>query len=447
MSSSSITAQVKSRFSSIFDEKVGLINKILEAPCIITVPLYTYVASAQSGNLIHHTGSAGSRNQDSALSKSIGECLERYASSYRGKPFIWSRYSATNNRYPCLSPKQVEIYHLDELKKISFQLYDEECETLFSIAYNVTRRSYQYVPLPMIYLSSPLFDQYPKQLNIIQQTISTGAAFGVDFYETALAAAYEVIERDAMMACWLLGQELLKIELEGLREEERQLVEQIENNGLQLSLYDISLYEGVFVILATLRSDHPKMPAIAFSAAASHQLDAAIGKALEELLGTFCLAESLLRQERNGYERFLDREKWAAEIVERNDHVKFWSYRLLFDRFAPEIDFILNSSRNRSREELLKRERNYPDHRSAFFSLVEIVAEQGHDLLLFDLSTPEIQSLDGMVLKAIIPGYLPLYLGHRFIYTEARRMATIAESLYGLKKEEIPLNYTPHPFP
>lgn len=448
MNLSEITLNVRRNFANLFDEKVGVINEIIEFTNPLIISFHSYFAAVKSDGNELHNGSGIARDRDNALSKAIGECLERYClSNMDDSRFVYTKYKSSSNKYPCVCPFKVQIYTDDELNRISFHLYDESFETIFCAAYNVTKMVYQYVPLSMIYLSSYLSFDDSKKTRIIQQGISTGAAFGIDFYETALTGIYEVIERDSMMTFWLLGQEASRILLRDLDLPQQKLVNEINRNNIKVNLFDISINEHVFVILACLNSDYHEMPATVFSGGCHHDFATAVQKTLEEVILTFGLAENLLRTDREGYSKFLNEREWIYQVTKRNDHVKFWAYHEVFDKFKSHLDFIFASTKIAAKETLMKKNKQFLDSKSAFSAVVQALARSGYELLIVDLSTLDIETLGFMTLKAIIPGYLPLHLGHQFSYTRPRRLVEIAESFYNLNFDKIKINKAPHPFP
>lgn len=444
-----ITKIVKDNFLNIFDEKIGLVTEIVQFENVLKTTLFNYYVSAKSKEgCILYSGSGTAQSRDTALSKAIGECLERYClSSYDYKPFIQTTCNSLTNRYPCVDPHQVEIYTQDELNHLSFNQYNDSFETFFCVGYNVTKTRHQYIPIPLVYLYSSFFERYTQKLNIIQQTISTGAAFGVDFYQTALAGLYEVIERDAMMAFWLLGQQAPLIQISTLNLQQKTLVEEIEKNEISVYLFDISLSDAPFVILSCLKSENSLMPSAVFSAAAHHDIDMAIQKTLEEVVSAFELGELLLRKNRTLYKNFLDPENWDKQVGMKNDHVRFWSHYEIFYQFGSKLDFIFNNINSVSRDELKIKRQLFSDTKSIFFYIVDLLGKNGYDTLIVDISSPDMSSLGFMTLKVIIPGYLPLYLGHKFTYRRPKRLIEIAKSIYCLNFDDIDLNTTPHPFP
>lgn len=443
-----ITEIIKANFSKIFDEKIGIITEICETWDVLKTPFYSYYAASRSDGEVLYDGSGTSTDRDIALSKAIGECLERYCLSinhYRN--FVKTKPENLSNRYPCTLPEKSTIYTQAELDKISFNCYSNSLETLFCFGYNCAKSAYEYVPLPMVYLRSDVLNRYPNQLRIIQQSISTGAAFGIEFYRTALTGIYEVIERDAMMAFWILGQEVPKIDLEDLEGVNLTLVKEIKKNDLELQLFDISLNEGITVILSCLKSGNPKMPSTVFSAAAHHNADLAIQKSIEEVTSTFLLCESLVKGNEDPYVKFLNPENWDREVRERNDHIIFWACHSIFNKFGSQLDFMFNSSKFIDRESLIKKSKNFKSNRLAFSYIVDFLAQTGYETILVDITASDIKSLGFMVLKAVIPGYLPLHLGHRLSYTRPQRLIEIARSVYKINLEELTLNNLPHPFP
>ena len=81
-------------------------------------------------------------------------------------------------------------------------------------------------------------------------------------------------------------------------------------------------------------------------------------------------------------------------------------------------------------------------------SLARRVAALGHRILLADLTTEDVRQLGLCVVRVVIPGFHPLFMGHRFRALGGRRLWEVPQRLgYKGITPETGDNPAPHPFP
>ncbi len=69
----------------------------------------------------------------------------------------------------------------------------------------------------------------------------------------------------------------------------------------------------------------------------------------------------------------------------------------------------------------------------------------GYRVLVVDLTPSDVKGLGFNVVRVLVPGLQPLYMGTRFINGDTRRLESIARH-WGYSARVTP-NYDPHPFP
>ena len=80
--------------------------------------------------------------------------------------------------------------------------------------------------------------------------------------------------------------------------------------------------------------------------------------------------------------------------------------------------------------------------------LTSILKESGFDVLVTDITSIDIESLGMTVIRAIVPGYHPLFMGYHKRPLGSERLWTLPQKLgfEGIQKETGDYPY-PHPFP
>jgi ribosomal protein S12 methylthiotransferase accessory factor len=129
-------------------------------------------------------------------------------------------------------------------------------------------------------------------------------------------------------------------------------------------------------------------------------------------------------------------------VRDQTDHLNFWCDRAHLRR----ADFLFRSSARIASSEMASLATG--DAEQDLHVLLQRVNAVGHRVLLCDLTTRDVAEMGLAVVRAIVPGFHPLVVGHRIRSLGGTRMWTIPQRLgyEGITRERGD-NPAPHPYP
>lgn len=252
-----------------------------------------------------------------------------------------------------------------------------------------------------------------------------------------MSAIAEVIERDAFTITWQARLGMPHVRLDSLSFENRDLVDRFERTGHSAHVFNLTLDHGIPTILSVLQSQAPESPAMVFAAAAALNPEDAVRSSLEELAHTRRLAVSLMST------RFpLVPTPDHESIQDQSHHVHLYCNQ----ESAPLARFIFSSERWIDFEEIPNFSTGDP--KQDLTICLHRVESIQHRVLLADLTTPEIKDLGLSVVRAVIPGFHPLFMGHVLRALGGRRLWEVPQTLgyEGITRENGD-NPFAHPYP
>jgi ribosomal protein S12 methylthiotransferase accessory factor len=205
---------------------------------------------------------------------------------------------------------------------------------------------------------------------------------------------------------------------------------------VRVTLHYFPMDHGVPTILAMMRSSIHQAPALVAGAATHLDPERAVQKSLEELAQTWTLSQWLKRTRRT----FTPGKLWE-NVVDPKSHARLYcdhsklKHSLFFFMEARSIDF--ESIPNRSMGE--------PAH--DFCIVIQMLKQIGYQVLLADVTTEDVRELGLVVLRAVIPGFHPLFMGHRWRALGGERLWSVPQRLgYRGITQDKGDNSSPHPF-
>lgn len=425
----------------LVDRTVGIIYDVEELPREAGAPefFYYYAKACNTKSFCDQEnfseGGGASSRRDLALAKAVGEAVERYCPALYNK----EEFPLTSFRqapFSCVHPSEFALHSSEQYAQMGFPFKPFTVDTPVRWSQTIeslTGRTY-YVPSAMVHIPY-VYDEAAGEIPICQ-SISTGLACHSSFQDAAISAICEVIERDAFTISWQAYISRPCISVDTLDKDTCDLVARLEKNGSTIALLDMTMDSGVPTILAAATTESIEAPA--FVCAASTHLDPkeAARKALEEVAHTRVLAQelkSILRAPRPSppYEEVIDQDH-HVRLYGEHSNVALASFLMA----SQSIDFksIINLSTgvaDRDLEILLKR-----------------VHHTGHRVLLADLTTPDVKEVGLSVVRAIIPGFHPLFLGHHIRALGGSRLWSLPQRLgyKGISPSQGD-NPAPHPYP
>ncbi|MDH6130001.1 TOMM precursor leader peptide-binding protein [Kitasatospora sp. GP82] len=271
---------------------------------------------------------------------------------------------------------------------------------------------------------------------------SSGCALGSSRAEAALHSLLELAERDAFLLAWHRAMPLPTVDPATVTDPvSRRLLDTIDAHGYDAYLLvttrdiDLPLVWG----LAVNRTGG--FPATWSAAGSGVHPEAAIRAALWELTQ---LITTPTDWDRGRIEPMLD-DPWQVDVLE--DHLRLYN----LPETLPRVTSVLGGPRLPLTEAFP----GWPDRirqaaggtvRGALEYVADLFGAAGLDrIVLVDQSTRDHTDLGLAVVKAVVPGILPMCFGQA--QQRLAGLPRLAEALAGTAQGGRPIPYDPHPFP
>jgi ribosomal protein S12 methylthiotransferase accessory factor len=282
---------------------------------------------------------------------------------------------------------------------------------------SLTRNREIWVPLTCVYLGLPLpLNEY------LSFPISTGFAAGEDYTQAISAGLLEVVERDSLAIWWLAQSPFPRLGSPFTDEPTlARLLSALAKRGLETYLFDLTTDVGLPVI-GLVQLAVQTFPHVVTMAACRASAQEAALRVIEEAAS---LRTALIASRRVGDE-FSDLLSGAPVAAER-----FGLYHAgvngigRFRRIiatAPEV----GTAADIAGEELIA-------------SVVARLGAMGHEVVVVDVTAPEVRDRGIVVVRVIVPGLMPLTFSHaiRFL-AHPRLQAAIKRFETTVCEEPIP---------
>ncbi|GKS57025.1 hypothetical protein YTPLAS18_05520 [Nitrospira sp.] len=431
-----------SAVETLVDDELGIIQIVAETPREAGDPaffhFYAHACNAEPLWGQRNFGRAGgaSARRGIALAKAIGEAVERYCSAcYDMHDLPLTSFNAAP--FPCVPPTDFALYSRQQYGEFGFPYAPFSLDTAirWTPARDLANGQIRYVPASMVYL--PYSQRAQEGEALIAQPISTGLACHSSLAEASVSAICEVIERDAFTIMWQARLSMPHLDQNSLDPSNAELVHKFERTGNSVDLVNITTDVGIPTILAVSHGRHEESPALVVAAATDLSPHHAVRKSLEELAHTWQLAKYL-----KGSGKGILPAHQFTNIVHQDDHIQLYCHH----QQVASADFMVASKTFVRLEDLPHLASGDPSNDLA--TIVGRVHETGHRVLIADVTTPDIEDVGLAVVRAIVPGFHPLCMGHRFRALGGSRLWTVPQRLgYQGVRPETGDNPFPHPYP
>ncbi len=425
----------------LVDDRVGIIREVREEPNDAGSPdFFCFFASACDTSAISRYKNAGipggggaSTEREIAMAKAIGEAVERYcATIYDAQDFPLTSFESAP--FPCVQPGEFALYSREQYARPDFPYvpFENHTPVRWAPAHDLTNGKTCHVPVPMIFLSY----RYENGEKPIAQSVSTGLACHVDSNRAAVSAICEVIERDAFTITWQAKVPRPQIRIRTLSDHNRDLVRRFERTGGAVTLLYLPMDHGVATVLAVLRSEAHEAAPLVFAASADLDPERAVRKSLEELAHTRLFSQWA----RNHLSRLVPGPRYE-NVVTLHDHGNLYC-----DPLNTELTDFLFAPRQIDFQEMENLSTGDPEQ--DLQTLHDRIRAVGHRLILADVTSEDVRGLGLSVIRAVIPGFHPLFFGHTIRALGGMRLWKVPQKLgYAGITPEGGDNPAPHPFP
>jgi ribosomal protein S12 methylthiotransferase accessory factor len=423
--------------------RCGIIRQIAAVPLYPECPPVFVYRCELANRLIYKAGtvsparpvnfalaSGAGMTRERALWAMMGEAIERYSASVvLEERMVTAKESELAG--PAVSPCDFIGYSEDQrdLPGFEYRRYDARNPIRWIEAFRPATGESMFVPASMAWLSYDCMNTNES----FQQSLSTGLGAGSTVAQAAYAGLCEVVERDAFMCHWMLRRppRQLSISAEDLHAVDSLGKLLSEDSYLSASTLDLSMDHNVPAIAVLIR---PKARNVAVLGASAHTcLHRAIEKAFIEACQNWVWAESLIREGVNAP---------AADEVRRfRDHLRFYLDEKNYDK----LSFLVIGPTVALDHSSRAVEYGTDDEWAKLVHGCGSLETLGYRVLVIDLTPSDVRHLGFNVVRVLVPGLQPLYMGTRFINGDTRRLERIARH-WGYSTRVTP-NYDPHPFP
>lgn len=411
-------ADTLDRASRLISPKVGLIRRIrtikrrAQDPTLVTAIAEATDLSRFSGFPKLQNGGGTAETLEGAMAAAIGECVERYCLFF-GETVRSPAVSLAEINGPLTDQAMVVARHeeveehavaLPEIRLYSRQqveaqpeggplrYLDSKTPLRWIWAYSLTRGEWRLVPASRVFFSLHPEEAYVGQAN------TTGLGAGGTYEEAIHSGLLEVIERDAVALAWLHRRAARRLEIDDPALQ-RHLEECFltDRSEVDLQLYDLQTDLPVPVVLSILRRPTESGPYFAMAAAARLDPAAAVRKALREQAQTFPLFRQLIRarwQPADDFSNLVDFEHHLLLYLRRPEMIQ---EELAFFGEAPvaKLSEVASCSTGRVLGDLEV--------------CVAALQSRGFEVLVVDLTTPDIAASGFRVVRVVVPGLVMLH--------------------------------------
>jgi ribosomal protein S12 methylthiotransferase accessory factor len=426
----------------LVDEHVGIVRYAQEVPIEVGSPDFFHFAAqacnTQAFSRQDNFGATGgaSSDRDYAMAKAIGEAIERYcAALYELEELPLSTSQAAPFLH--IHPYQIALYSREQYAQPDFPWvpFEKDTAVRWTPATNLATGNTVYVPAALVFV--PYYFYRGSGDAPIIQPISTGLACHCSFTEAALAGIYEVIERDAFTITWQAQLAMPQLRVETLSDANYDFVQRFEKAGHKVTLLNLTLDAGIPTILSILTSEIPTAPALVFAAAVDLSPERAVRKSLEELAHTRRYSQQIMTRMPR---LVLDPDH--ANVVDQLSHLNFWCDHAN----AQGADFMFAANERLAFDELADLSTGQPTQDLAI--VVNKIRAINHEILIADVTTGDMQELGLNVVRALIPGFNPLFMGHHIRSLGGERLWSVPQKLgYPGVTRDTGDNPYPHPYP
>ncbi len=426
----------------LVDPVTGIVSHVQEVPREPGAPNFFHFSAAACDTSafsrqanFQNTGGAAT-NREKAVAKAIGEAVERYcAALYEVEelPLV----SAAEAPFAVVPPEEFALYSQEQYEEPGFPWSPFASDTPVRWVEGIDLASGErcHVPAAMVYVPY-IFYRGSGEAPIVQP-ISTGLASHMSPARAALSGLYEVVERDAFTITWQAGVAPPQIRAETLSDTGYDLVQRFERTGASVHLFDLTFDHGISTILSVLRGRADDAPALVFAAASSLNPEAALQSALEELAHTRRYSQQIKRRLAR-----LDPGPGFENIVDQVDHLNLYCEA----SNASLADFLFTSRTRVDFDELVNHASG--DVQTDLRIAAQRIAAVGHRVIAIDLTTDDVRDVGMAVARVVVPGFNPLFMGHRIRALAGRRLWSVPAKL-GLPHafRDGKDNPAPHPYP
>jgi len=386
---------------------------------------------------INHQGGA-SAYRDGAIAAAIGEAVERYCSSdCPTEETVFATYNDV--AADAVHPSKFGLFSESQYQKPDFHFkpFTTDSPITWAKGYSLQRKRETLVPACLTYL--PFRIDRARGETLICNGTSTGLACGNSIEEAICSGIGELVERDALACFWLNRLPLPHIEVDVASSIYKVFKEKFDLPGLRYFICDATTNLGLPVVFTLLVGESNLGRMVNAGSQANPSPQAAALKSMTEAA------------QGRPYLRFIVQQNPKKEYTGEFSSVNSFQDHAIFYTKAPQhfdaLDFLTSPRPTKRLSEMTDCSTGSVRGDIEFY--LSQLRKHDIDVIVVDLTTPDIADVGFHVVRVITPGLQLLHGDHRFPFLGGWRLYQVVEALgyqNGLAREE-GLNPYPHPLP
>ncbi|EKE87552.1 TOMM precursor leader peptide-binding protein [Idiomarina xiamenensis] len=428
-----------------YDRHLGLIRHVYQSLTSNLMPMYSAELPIMHTREVE-SGYGRSETQQSAEMVAILEGLERYAGHAPRAHRTVVRSSYRQLQLPAIDPQQLLLHDQQQQHEAGYGLpaYSEDLEFSWVWAHSFAQDQALLVPEQSVYYY--LLNTPSQPVNRFVYETSNGCALGGAKEEAIFCGLLELIERDAYMTTWYGRFTPPEIDLDSIDDERIQLLlARARGQGFRLHAFDIRVGIDVPVVWCMIVDDAEHAPVKSYCAAGAHlRPEQAIYSGLIEVTTSMGVYQQSMPPLKEKAQRlFAD----PSQVQDMHDHVLLYSLPETFSRLA----FLFSEQPKQRLSDLYGdayAQHSQRDMTVDLRQLIKQVMAYADDVLVVDLTFPELAAHQLHCVKVIAPGLLPVTFGHQYRRIALNRINRFARSVGVTEFNDVgDLNPYPHNFP
>ncbi|MCY9693093.1 TOMM precursor leader peptide-binding protein [Paenibacillus alginolyticus] len=419
------------------DYRTGFLNgKMVDldspfADVSVNLPLFT-----------EDVGTAG-RTNSYAVSEltAILEGLERYCGlAPRGKRTV-VHGSFRNLEDQALDPVKVGMHTKEQYAQPGFPFtpFDPDQPINWVWGYSFLQERPILVPEQLAYYSMGCGHGFVSES-------SNGCALGGSLEEAIFYGILEVVERDSFLMAWYAQLSLPRLDPYSINDQElRLMIDRLRAvAGFDVHFYNSTMEHGIPSVWGIAKNRKQTGVNLICAAGAHPDPIRAVKGAVHELAGMVLNLDKKFEANQEEYVRMFHD---SSLVQQMEDHSLLYGLPQAQER----LQFLLDENRPlRKFEEEFKQEARHADLTDDLKDILKAFRRLNLDVIVVDVTAPEISRNGLHCVKVLIPGMLPMTFGHHFTrVTGLERVLRVPVEL-GYAKKPLRLenlNPYPHPFP
>jgi ribosomal protein S12 methylthiotransferase accessory factor len=458
VTASALESQISYFASKIVSRKTGLLKGLrLLYRAADEAFIYTGIGELADTGVVFSSkgetsGTGVGQTSTHALMAAMGESLEGYSSYEMFHAVTLSTYEQFRTKgIAAVSPKELQLYSANQYDSPDFPFtpFGEELPIGWVKGYSLSTNEEKYLPAAQVYVSYKPSQKEKK----ICHTIFGGVASGLSYKRTLLSAIYETIERDAMMIWWLNQLPMERLRLDKNSECAERLQRITNSSSLAFETWKISMDipVPVFFSLLTDKANGTVVGGFGTNLNPKTAFFKSIYECIQNRLGQLPMRHPWGRELYNTKIGFNVVDKVSADLgVEELIH-KFSSSKNLYANLQfylyPQTHACLDAVRS-SRNTIDLGDivdMSFNDAGDELEYCLLLLAKKGFDVIVTDLTAPDIAEMGFVNLRVNIPGLVPNsvcawpFLGNKRLYD-------VPVALGFPRKEEAEMTRLPLPY-